>query len=276
MFIDKVKLTTGVVLEFSLSGPIGADTLLFVHGLGPNLRQFADQEEYFSREYQVLLVSLRGHGRSSCPEHPSPALFSLNQYARDLRALLALLEIDKVHYIGSSMGGLVGYELLDMDETLFASLTTFGTAAEMHESFLRMWTLNRLTHMLGSVRLGQLSGITTDDKKVAHRVAQMFSSANCTCLELTQRHIADYDYTGVLMGHALPMLVIMAEDDQEVNPYLASTLAAAAEKPDFHLVELEGVGHFANMENPGAFNMALQGFLREAKEELPYLVPEDA
>lgn len=276
MFIDKVKLETGVIMEFSLSGPANADTLLFVHGLGPNLRQFTEQEEFFSREYQVLLVSLRGHGETSYPEHPSPDFFSLNQYARDLRALLALLEIRQVHFVGSSMGGLVGYELLDMDESLFASFTTFGTPVEMHESFLRLWTLNHLTHLLGSGRLGQISGITTKDKKVAHRVAQMFASVDCTCLELTQKHIADYDYADTLRRLALPMMVIVAEDDQEVNPYLASTLAIASEKPDFQLVELEGVGHFSNMENPGAFNLALQSFLREAKEELPYLLTEAA
>jgi len=48
---------------------------------------FELQEAYFSRHFQVLLVSLRGHGGSSVPDHPTVKDFTVGQLAADVKAL---------------------------------------------------------------------------------------------------------------------------------------------------------------------------------------------
>jgi hypothetical protein len=44
---------------------------------------FFPQEQYFSQQFQVLLVSLRGHGALSTPAHPNKVDFTVEQLACD-------------------------------------------------------------------------------------------------------------------------------------------------------------------------------------------------
>jgi 3-oxoadipate enol-lactonase len=262
--IRRAKLSTGITMEYALEGAAHARTLLFLHGNGPNLRQFEVQVPYFAGDYRVLLVSLRGHGGSSGPEHPTVADYTVGQLARDVEALLQHLDIDWVHVVGNSLGGLVGYELLDRDPGRIASLTTFGTTAELHSSRLALWTVLATIRLLGVQRLAWLMRRTASpDKAVAARVANMFAMASKEALLLISRNIADYDYTGTLRRHQVPLLLIRGGLDREINANLGSTLDVFHDKPNALVVELLGAGHFANMEKPRAFNEILARFLEE-------------
>jgi 3-oxoadipate enol-lactonase len=263
MKTELVQLDTGITIEFARSGVVDADSLLFVHGLGTNLHQFEAQQRFFSQYFQVLMVSLRGHGGSSMPAHPREADFSIPQFAQDVKALLSSLDVPRVHFVGNSAGGLVGYQLLRTDSELLASLTTFGTTAELHSSATLLWFLTRLTRILGPKSMGKLASISTKDKAVAQKVAEMFATANKQAIWMTQVNIAGYDFTPVLQDHDLPMLLIKGEQDAEINAKLDSTLQILRQKPSFRLVEMEEAGHFSNMEKPERFNQILLDFLKD-------------
>ncbi|HJH28623.1 MAG TPA: alpha/beta fold hydrolase, partial [Methanosarcinaceae archaeon] len=127
MNIKTIKVNDHVEIEYSLSGPDSEYTLLFMHGLGSNLNQFVPQQQYFARNHRLLLISLRGHGNSSAPINPTRDDYTVREMARDVQDLLTHLGIRKVHFVGNSLGGLIGYELLELDHDLLSSLTTFGT-----------------------------------------------------------------------------------------------------------------------------------------------------
>lgn len=256
-----IQLCTGVTIEYSLTGSRNTNGLPFVHGLGSNLHQFEPQEEFFSQRFQVLLVSLRGHGKSSIPEHPSIKDFTVEQLAVDIKSLLSELGIQRVHFVGNSLGGLIGYQLLKTDEELIASLTTFGTTAELHTSPTMVWFLTSLTRILGPKTLGKMAAVSTKDKTVARRISEMFALANKDAIWMTQKNISDYDYTPVLRDRDVPILLIRSQQDTEINANLASTLRALQQNPNFQLRELENVGHFADLEKPEIFNQTLLDFL---------------
>jgi 3-oxoadipate enol-lactonase len=130
--IQTAHLATGVSLEYLLEGPADAPALCFVHGLGANLRQFLPQAAHFAGHYRVLLLSLRGHGGSGKPDPATAAAYALPILAQDVAALLDHLDIASLHFVGNSLGGLVGYELLPMGRPQLLSLTTFGTTAALH------------------------------------------------------------------------------------------------------------------------------------------------
>jgi 3-oxoadipate enol-lactonase len=265
MKTEFAQLDSGISLEFALAGSPDAETLLFVHGLGPNLRQFEAQMNFFSQEFQVLLVSLRGHGGSSIPDQPERADFSIPALAEDVRSLLTRLDIQKVHFVGNSAGGLVGYQLLINNEDLLSSLTTFGTTAELHTSAPMLWFLTTLTRILGPGTMGKLAKASTKDSQVAEQVAEMFATADKRAIWMTQYNIADYDYRPVLRDQRLPMLMLRGEYDTEINAKLDSTLEVLQGNSDFKLVEMAGAGHFMNMEKPERFNQELLAFLRQCQ-----------
>lgn len=262
METKKAKLSTGVQIEYSLSGPENGETLLFVHGLGPNLHQFEPQQRFFAQDYRVLLVSLRGHGGSSSVACPTQADYSVGELARDVQALLSYLNVEKVHFIGNSLGGLVGYELLKADAERVLSLTTFGTTAELHSSRFTLWALLTATRLLGRRGMAWLISKTgSKDDNVASRLGKMYRVVSKDALKLIAKNIADYDYTGTIRGLDTRMMLIKGGLDREINANLDSTLKVLSKKSIFKIVELPDAGHFANMEKPEAFSRIVLDFL---------------
>lgn len=262
MKIENVQVSTGIWIEYSLSGIENNETLVFVHGLGANLRQFELQAQFFAKDFRVLLVSLRGHGGSSAPPDPALPDYTVRELSRDVQALLQHLEIKKVHFVGNSLGGLVGYELLELNADLLRSLTTFGTAPRLHASRFIQLPLLIVIRLFGPKGMGWLVSKTgSKDKAVGAQLGKIYETVSKDALELITANIADYDYTGTISGYRIPMLLIRGSLDTDINTNLDTTLAVLREKPDFELVELPGAGHFANMDTPDDFNEILGRFL---------------
>ena len=84
------------------------------------------QRAYFRRKCSVLLIDNRGVGRSSL----STGLWTVQDHAVDVLAVLRGLEWYNIHLVGHSFGGLVCYELLRRTQKaepgLFASLSLLG------------------------------------------------------------------------------------------------------------------------------------------------------
>ena len=80
----------------------------------------------FASRYQTIVVDLRGHGQSDKPAGP----YSMPMFAADVIALLDHLNINEVHIVGLSMGGMVAFELALAipDRTLSMTIVNSGPA----------------------------------------------------------------------------------------------------------------------------------------------------
>ena len=87
--------------------PHPGQPILFLHFSGANLRMWSAAAPYFQDRYRLLLVDLRGHGRSSRPDSG----YHLDHLADDLAALLDALDLPHAHVIGSSLGAEAGLAL---------------------------------------------------------------------------------------------------------------------------------------------------------------------
>jgi pimeloyl-ACP methyl ester carboxylesterase len=91
------------------AGPPGAPTLLCVHGLTRNSRDFDRLAETLSERYRVVCPDVPGRGRSEWLGHPEDYGYPL--YLADMTALIARLDVAEVDWVGTSMGGLIGMML---------------------------------------------------------------------------------------------------------------------------------------------------------------------
>jgi 3-oxoadipate enol-lactonase len=257
-----LELPTGITIRYALAGPEGAEVLCFVHGASAHSGQFEDQLERFRDTYRVLLVSLRGHGGSTGPAAPKPEDYTRETLARDVLALWDALGVSRAHFVGNSLGGLVGYEILRLAPERLRSLTTFGTTAALRSPKALVWTLLTLQRLLGPSGMAWLfSRTASKDRAVARRVGEMCRSADRAALRHVSADIAVYDYTPLLRRQTLPILLIRGEHDRDINAHLASTIEALTATPGFRLAELAGAGHFANLERPAEFEEVLGSFL---------------
>ena len=90
-------------------GPAGAPTLVCIHGLSRNARDFDAIAATLSRHYRVVCPDMPGRGRSDWLANPAEYSFPL--YLADCAALIARLDVENVDWIGTSMGALIGMML---------------------------------------------------------------------------------------------------------------------------------------------------------------------
>ncbi len=99
------KTINGIELYYEIHGQ--GEPLILIHGLGSCTEDWQYQITYFAKNYQVIVVDIRGHGQT---DKPSGA-YSIELFADDVVQLLNTLKITKVNVIGLSMGGMIAFEL---------------------------------------------------------------------------------------------------------------------------------------------------------------------
>ncbi len=95
-------------------------TLFCVHGLTRNGRDFDVMASALAENYRVLAVDMAGRGKSQW--HSDPAQYNYGSYAADISYLVSELQLSGVHWVGTSMGGILGMMLASTPK-LFRTLT---------------------------------------------------------------------------------------------------------------------------------------------------------
>src|ERR1700739_3812939 len=94
----------GCLLNVQGDGRHEVPTLSLPNYLGCTLKMWEPQMAALTQIFRVIRYDRRGHGKSSVP----PAPYSMERFGRDVLAILDDLNIEKVHWCGLSMGGMVG------------------------------------------------------------------------------------------------------------------------------------------------------------------------
>jgi pimeloyl-ACP methyl ester carboxylesterase len=94
--------------------------LVCVHGLSRQGRDFDTFARAMCGDYRVVCPDVAGRGRSAWLKNP--ASYAIPAYVADMVTLLARLDADEVHWVGTSMGGLIGLGLAALPDSPIAKL----------------------------------------------------------------------------------------------------------------------------------------------------------
>ncbi|MBN1661617.1 MAG: alpha/beta hydrolase [Anaerolineae bacterium] len=94
-------------LELQIREGGQGEAIVFLHFSGANLMMWERVIPYFQDRYRLILVDLRGHGRSDRPETG----YHVDDMARDVAEMMEQLELERAHIVGSSLGAEVGLAL---------------------------------------------------------------------------------------------------------------------------------------------------------------------
>jgi pimeloyl-ACP methyl ester carboxylesterase len=98
----------------------GLPTVVCVHGLTRNARDFDRLASRLADRYRVICPDMPGRGRSQWLADPS--LYAVPQYVADCVTLIARLDVERVAWVGTSMGGLIGMSLSALEGSPVAAL----------------------------------------------------------------------------------------------------------------------------------------------------------
>lgn len=250
---------------YELNGPESAPVVVLIHGLGLNRHTWQWHEPELAARYRVLNYDLFGHGDSDAP----PETPSLSLFARQLRDLLEVLEIDDCVLVGFSLGGMINRRFaLDYPQRTRA-LAIFNSPHERSPQ----------DQQLVEERAAQTAAggpAATLDATIERWFSADFRADRTDIIAMIREWVLANDsviYTQcrqVLAGGVIelirpqppidkPTLVMTAENDSGSTP--AMSHAIAAEIAGAQTIVVAKLQHMALVERPELFTKPLLQFL---------------
>jgi 3-oxoadipate enol-lactonase len=250
----------GCPLHVEVEGPEDAPALMLSNSLGTTLHMWEQQMPAFAAKYRVVRYDRRGHGQSGV----TPGPYSMARFGKDAIAIMDALKLEKVHWLGLSMGGMVGQWLganaPDRIGKLILSNTTSHYAdkapwdtriktirekglASLADAVMTIWFTERFrkSNPADVDRLRSMLVATSPDGYIA-------------CCEA----IRDMDLRDGLPSIKAETMVIAGEHDPSTNigagEYIRSRIPGAS------MIVLDAA-HISNVEQPEAYAQEVLAFL---------------
>lgn len=248
----------GVSLYYEVHGE--GPALLLTHGFSATSQMWKGQIDTLAPHFTVITWDMRGHGQSDYPA--DLAAYSEAATVADMAALLDKVGARKAVIGGLSLGGYMSlaFHLAHPERTRALLIIDTGPGYK-NDKAREGWNASALARAEAyeAKGLGDLAKASAEVRAAHHRDATGLARAARGML--TQR---DARVIESLPAIQVPAVVIVGEKDK---PFLAASDYMAAKIPGAKKVVIPNAGHAANIDNPEAFNAALDEFLKAARLE---------
>ena len=254
----------GIDINYTIEGE--GPWLTLSHSLACNLHMWDEEARRLSKRYKVLRYDTRGHGGSSAPA----GAYTLEALADDLHGLLQGLGVQSTHFVGLSMGGMIGQTFALKYPGMFKSLALCDTTSSYPADAAGVWAERIATvEAKGTEPIVEttLARWFTEPFRKAHpevveKVAEMIRTTPAPGFVGCSHGISKIDLTARLKEIRCPVLVIVGEHDPGTPVSMAEEIHRAI--PGSQLVIIASAAHLSNLEQPDAFNQALDAFVDQA------------
>lgn len=257
----------------------GAETIIFIHGLGSYLPAWKKNIEDLKSDFRVIAVDLPGYGKST--KNPHSGMMSF--YAKVIVNLMDYLNIESAVIGGHSMGGQIAMVMaLQYPHRINKLVLVSPAGFERFTNGQREWFRQVMT--LQSVKNTTVSAIETNlaynfyelpedaifmiTDRIAMRTAEDFDNY-CYAVARSTHGMVDEPVIDKLKGIHQPVLILFAENDNLIpNRYLnpGTTKAIANighdKLPNSTLQMIPKCGHFAQFEAADVVNQSIRDFLK--------------
>lgn len=247
-------------INYQTFGDANKPALVFSNSLGTKYSMWQPQIEHFQQDHYVICYDTRGHGGSEAPQGP----YSLEQLGQDVVNLLDHLDIAKAAFCGISMGGLTGQWLAIHKPERFSHVIVCNTAAKVGQE--QAWQDRAALvreHGLAPIAATAASRWFTDPFIQSNPavVAELSNDlgvgspegyANC-CEALAKADVREQ-----LSSIQISVLIIAGQQDPVTTVAEGQFMQQRIENS--RLFEINA-SHISNIEQPEAFNQAVQTFL---------------
>lgn len=246
----------GIELNYEVSGRSDAPAVVLHHPLAGDLCTWDALTEALEPQYRVIRFDARGHGHSQAPS----GAYTFETLSADVVGLMDHLGIGKAHFLGLSMGGMVGQYLGILHPGRFHSLCLVATTSALPAAAIPLW--DERIRVAGK---GDLSSLV--DAAVGRWVTpetvqskpELVARLKSKMLAMPPQGYAGWchairslDITARLKEIRLPTRVIVGALDPSTPPSAAEVIHR--EIPGSDLVVIPGVSHMLHLEDPETFH----------------------
>jgi pimeloyl-ACP methyl ester carboxylesterase len=251
--------------------------LLFIHEFAGDHRSWEPQVRYFSRSYRCITYAARGYPPSDVPG--DPYAYSQQRAAADAVAVLDALGAGAAHVVGLSMGGFTALHLaLRHPDRLTSAVVAgagYGAQPERQDAFrLECEAIAAAFQAEGSEQVAARYAVGPARVQFQNKnprgwaeFAAALAQHSALGAALTMRGVQAarpslYALRTELAQVRTPVLLLAGDEDEGC---LEPMLMLKRTIPSSGLVVLAQTGHTANLEEPDAFNAAVDRFLSFAE-----------
>jgi len=252
-----------IKVNYELEGAENAPLVMFSHSLAANLRMWDDQARSLHNNFRVLRYDTRGHGQTEVGKVP----YSLELLTTDCISLLDALQIETVHFVGLSLGGMIGQSAAMQYPGRFRSLSLCDTTSYMPPDILGSWEdrieiakTNGMSALVETTITRWFSEqFQSDHKAVIDAVRSMIETTPvdgyCGCAQ----SIMDLDITAGLSTISVPTLLLVGENDPGTPVSAHRIMHENIKHSELNI--LPNALHLSNIEESKLFNRILFDFL---------------
>jgi 3-oxoadipate enol-lactonase len=255
-------------IHYDLLGPSRAEVVCMTHSMTSDSGMWAEQvPSLLTAGFQVLRIDMRGHGGSEAPGE----MATLKELALDVLGVLDGLGMHKAHYIGLSIGGMIGLTLALNSPARFNSFlladTAYTTVGDKAVTGQRMKDVKAAGHLLGLVD-GNMERRFSDEFRQANPIRSAALRETLLATKIPgylacTGAMQNFDYEKQLPEIKTPTLVVCGSDDLSTTPEMNRKIAGLI--PGAAYVEIAGGRHFPNVEFPDEFNAIMLDWLNRQR-----------
>jgi 3-oxoadipate enol-lactonase len=254
--MPEVQVSDDVTLNYEEKGE--GYPLLLIHGLLSDLTCWRYQVDSLTRHYRIIMVDLKGFGKSTKPRNE----YRVHSHADDLFKLLQHLNITQTHVCGLSMGGMVAEVLAIKFPQVVKGLVLADSAAMIADYAVS----DRLTlisdhDMNWFADWGTKKILRLASDEARNHVREMIRRVDRSDYRLAIISTAGFNIANDLKKIQSPVLIIQGEKDETVPMWHAEQLKSWI--PQAKFVVMKGASHMTPVDNPAEFNMLVLDFLKK-------------
>ncbi len=258
-----MKTKTNVHINFELSGNKELPVVALSHSLGSSMIMWEPQMKLLSKNFRILRIDTRGHGGSSA----SPPPYSMDLLVNDAIVLLNSLEIDQVHWVGLSMGGMIGQGLAINAPERLLSLCLCDTMPIVREEMKDVWKHRiksgqrfGMHHLVDFTMERWFTDPYRSSEPTAYtQIREQFLNTAIDGYIGCCHAIYDMNYLDQLNEIQLPTHIIVG--DQDLATPITESEAMHKRIAGSTMALISGGAHLCNIECADSFNHSLMKFL---------------
>jgi 3-oxoadipate enol-lactonase len=250
---------------YEATGDAALPPLVFLHGIGGAARAWRGQLNFFKDRYRTIAWDMPGYGGSA----PLP-IVSIAALSSALLDFLQQVGAIKPIIVGHSIGGMIVQQLLAKNPGIAGAVVLAQTSpafgkpdGDWQKAFIdaRLGPLDRGA-TLASLAPSLVKELVGDDpdRGGMELARDCMASVPEASYRATMLALMGFDLRNALKNIAVPALVLSGSKDNNAPAPMMAKMASYI--PTASYVELQGVGHLANLERPVAFNAVLDHFLK--------------
>ena len=258
--MPRITTSSDCAIGYEDAGAGGATAIVFLHGVGSDKSVWRPQLEHFGRARRAVAFDYPGYGDSDS----APQGTTRDDYASAILSAMKGLGIERAHVCGLSLGGVVAIAMHARDAEACASLIladSFAVHPEGRAIYERSIAASGDLRAMAEARVDVLLAQPAD-LDVRREVVETMARIDPAAYRIGAEAVWLADQRDRAARIEVPTLILCGAGDKVTPPALSAELGKIIARARLRLIE--GAGHIANLEDPAAFNSAVEDFIRLA------------